>query len=369
VIKRTLQELAATRAGQRCVTRGRLYRARWEARQKPGALAWRIVAPCPDPKLDAGGVQIGSRLYVIAGYSSRDTVSPYVDVLDLARRQWVERISLAPGVAHSHLAFASDRERFIYIVSGQYGPQCAPAVRDGFVLDLAKRAWGSLPALPEPRYAATMQFWRGRLHVMGGSLADRYTASSDHWSIAVAGGEATEAAWRREPPIPRPVCHHASAVVGDCLYLLGGQAGDFMAIPGSPTYECTGRTRETYHRDVFRLRPKESAWERLPDMPLSASHTEAAVLLLGSTIVVVGGQCLKNPETFNLELTDAIQALDTGSGQWTIIGRLPYRVKTVVAGYHRGWMYAVGGQRDRGTTRPDPGNIVSYAWRAPLRIP
>lgn len=348
--------------------RGKLYRARLEARRKPGALTWRMTAPCPDPKFEPGGVQIGSRLYVIAGFTSADTVSRYVDVFDLVRRRWVDRIPLAPGGAHSHLAFASDGERFIYIVSGQYGPRCSPAVRDSFVLDLVKKAWRPLPPLPEPRYAATMQLWGGRLHAMGGSLPDRYTPSRDHWSIAVAGGEATETAWREELPLPRGICHHATAVVGDCLYVLGGQAGDFVAVPGSPTYACNGRTREVYYRDVSRLRPDGASWERLPEMPMPASHAEAAVLVLGSTLVLCGGQCSKNTETADLELTDVIQALDTETGQWAIVGRLPYRVKGVVAGYHGGWLYAVGGQRDRGPSDPGPGAIVNYTWRAPLTI-
>jgi hypothetical protein len=280
----------------------------------------------------------------------------------------VERIPLAPGGAHSHLAFASDGERFIYTVSGQYGPRCSPAVRETFVLDLLKKAWRRMPPLPEPRYAAAMQLWQGRLHVMGGSLPDRYTPSSDHWSIAVSGGEATETAWREEPPLPQGVCHHATAVVGDCLYVLGGQAGDFVAIQGSPTYECTGRTREVYYRNVSRLRPDGSSWERLPEMPVPASHAEAAVLVLGSTLVICGGQCSKDAETADLELTDAIQAFDTETGQWAIVGRLPYRVKGAVAGYHDGWVYAVGGQRDRGMSIPGPGDIVNYTWRAPLTI-
>jgi len=348
---------------------GELRRARSESRQKPGALRWKIVSPCPDRKLDAGGVQIGTRLYVLAGYSSQDKVSAYVDVFDLQRRRWTERIGLAPNVAHSHLAFATDGVRFIYIVSGQYGPNCAPAVRDSFILDTQTKVWRPLPPLPEPRYAATMQLWGGRLHVLGGSLADRYTPSTDHWSIDVAGGTFSDPTWRRELSIPTGVCHHASAVVGERLYLLGGQAGDFMAIPQSSTYECTGRTRETYFADVYRLRPGASEWERLPDMLIPVSHVEAAALRVKSTIIVCGGQCYKDPETFELELTDAIQSFDTVSGKWKILGRLPYRVKTVVAGLYNDWIYVVGGQRDCGRSNPAPGNIVNHTWRARLPTP
>jgi N-acetylneuraminic acid mutarotase len=355
LVDRTLSVLGATRAW-------------WGARRKSEALRWKIVAPCPAPKHDAAGVQIGARLYVVAGYTSIETVTPFVEVLDLERRRWVERIPLADGVAHSHLAFASDGERFIYLVSGQFGPRCAPSVRDAFVLDVTTRAWRPLPPLPEPRYAAAMQLWRGRLHVMGGSLPDRYTPSDSHWSLGVAGGEPAEPSWREEPPIPRAVCHHAAAVVGDALYLLGGQAGDFVAIPGSPIFACEGRTRETYFPDVHRLGSPEAAWERRADMPVPVSHAEAAVVRIGSTLVLVGGQRFKDPQTFELELTDAIQAYDTEADRWRIVGRLPYRVKTAVAATDRGWLYAVGGQRDRGAADPRPGAVIDHAWRARLPI-
>ncbi len=341
----------------------------WGAsRRKAVALRWKVVRPCPEPRLDAGAVQIGNRLYVIAGYTAQDTVSAHVDVFDFQRRCWTERIDLAPGVAHSHLAFATDGARFIYVVSGQYGPHCAPAVRDAVVLDTETRVWRPLPPLPEPRYAATMQFWAGRLHVMGGSHPDRYTPSTDHWSIAVDAGIATDPAWRRETPIPNAVCHHGSAVVAESLYLFGGQAGDFMAISESPTYECTGRTLEIYFPDVHRLRIGASQWERLPNMPIPVSHIEAAVLRSKSTVILCGGQTYKDPETFELELTDAIQSFDTVTGEWRILGRLPYRVKTVVAAHYNDWIYVFAGQRDIGPLNPAPGSIVNHGWRASLAI-
>lgn len=56
-------------------------------------------------------------------------------------------------MANSHLGMASDG-RYIYVVSGQHGPQCrTPPVAETFVLDTQTRNWDSFPPLPEPRYA------------------------------------------------------------------------------------------------------------------------------------------------------------------------------------------------------------------------
>jgi len=54
-------------------------------------------------------------------------------------------------MAHSHLGMASDG-RYIYAVSGQYGPQCRASINRNFVFDTETREWHELPPLPFPRY-------------------------------------------------------------------------------------------------------------------------------------------------------------------------------------------------------------------------
>ncbi|OMO90338.1 Kelch-type beta propeller [Corchorus olitorius] len=71
-------------------------------------------------------------------------------------------------MAHSHLGMVTDG-RYIYVVTGQYGPQCRGPTAHTIVLDTETKTWQDLPPLPVPRYAPATQLWRGRLHVMGGS--------------------------------------------------------------------------------------------------------------------------------------------------------------------------------------------------------
>lgn len=54
-------------------------------------------------------------------------------------------------MAHSHLGMASDG-RYIYAVSGQYGPQCRASINRNFAFDTETREWHELPPLPLPRY-------------------------------------------------------------------------------------------------------------------------------------------------------------------------------------------------------------------------
>ncbi|XP_023645082.1 kelch repeat-containing protein At3g27220-like, partial [Capsella rubella] len=131
--------------------------------------------------------------------------------------------------------------RYIYIVTGQYGPQCRGPTAKTFVLDTDTNSWSDFVPLPVPRYAPATQLWRGRLHVMGGSKENMHTAGLEHWSIAVKDGKALEKEWRSEIPIPRGGPHRACVVVDDRLFVIGGKEGDFMAKPGSPIFKCSRR--------------------------------------------------------------------------------------------------------------------------------
>lgn len=169
-------------------------------------------------------------------------------------------------MAHSHLGMVTDG-RYVYVVTGQYGPQCRGPTARNFVLDTETKEWHDLPPLPVPRYkqcciqallylyghalplililllkfgylvccmlsrknkycfeplfvsffipnllfryTPATQLWRGRLHVMGGSKEDRHEPGLEHWSIAVKDGKALENEWRSEVPIPRGGPHRS----------------------------------------------------------------------------------------------------------------------------------------------------------------
>lgn len=63
-------------------------------------------------------------------------------------------------MAHSHLGMVTDG-RFIYVVTGQYGPQCRGPTARNFVLDTETKEWHDLPPLPVPRYYLLLFFELG----------------------------------------------------------------------------------------------------------------------------------------------------------------------------------------------------------------
>ncbi|XP_066330688.1 kelch repeat-containing protein At3g27220-like isoform X3 [Miscanthus floridulus] len=326
---------------------------------------WEEMPAAPVPRLDGASVQIGDLLYVFSGYGNIDHVHSHVDVYNFTSNTWAERFDMPKEMAHSHLGMASDG-RYIYAVSGQYGPQCRASINRNFVFDTETREWHELPPLPFPRYAPATQLWRGRLHVMGGGKEDRHEPGLEHWSLAVKDGKALENEWQAEVPIPRGGPHRACVVANDKLFVIGGQEGDFMPKPGSPIFKCV-RRHEVVYGDVYML-DDGAKWKQLSPMPKPDSHIEFAWVIVNNSIVIVGGTTEKHPITKKMILVGEVFRFDLDALTWSVIGRMPFRIKTALAGYWEGWLYFTSGQRDRGPDNPAPKKVVGSMWRTRLHL-
>lgn len=88
----------------------------------------------------------------------------HVDIYNFTDNTWGERLDIPKEMAHSHLGVATDG-RYIYVVSGQYGPQCRGPTARIFVLDTETKKWSSMLPLPSPRYLIWLGFVLIVLHV------------------------------------------------------------------------------------------------------------------------------------------------------------------------------------------------------------
>ncbi|KMZ60274.1 Kelch-like protein 20 [Zostera marina] len=329
-------------------------------------LEWEEMPEAPVVRLDGAAIQIGELLYVFAGYGSIDLVYSHVDVYNFTSNTWGGRFDMPKEMAHSHLGMVTDG-RYIYVISGQYGPQCRSSISRCFVLDTKTKEWHDLLSLPVPRYAPATQLWRGRLHVMGGSKEDRYQMGLEHWSLAVKDGKALETEWRPEIPIPRGGPHRACVVANDKLFVIGGQEGDFMAKPGSPIFKCS-RKEEVVYGDVYMLDGDGKQWKELAPMPKPESHIEFAWQIVNNSIIIVGGTTDKHPVTKRMILIGEVIRFNLDTMEWSVIGRMPFRVKTTLVGYWKGWLYFTSGQRDKGPNDPAPKKLIGATYRTRLHL-
>lgn len=80
-------------------------------------------------------------------------VHSHVDIYNFTDNTWGESFPMPKEMAHSHLGMVTDG-RYIYVVTGQYGPQCRGPTARNFVLDTKTKQWEDLVSLPVPRYVS-----------------------------------------------------------------------------------------------------------------------------------------------------------------------------------------------------------------------
>ncbi|KAM1274615.1 hypothetical protein ACFX1Q_025411 [Malus domestica] len=87
------------------------------------------------------------------------------------------------------------------------------------------------------------------------------------------------------------------------------------------------------------------------------SHFEFACAVVNNSIVIIGGTTEKHPVTKKITLL-----------KWSVLGKLPFGVKTTLVGFWNGWLYFTSGQRDKGPDNPQPKKVIGELWRTKLKL-
>lgn len=328
-----------------------------KSRRQPNDFTWRVGPRADCSRVEPGSVQIGHKLYLFGGYVTLGTVSQRVDVLDLQKQQWTETSPLPNGVPQTHAGMSTDGERFIFTVSGQLGANCSPGVKHCFSFDTHNHSWTSLPDLPEVRYMPLVHLSGNRLHCLGGTRCDRQSPSADHWSLEICNGKAVEDSWTQELPLPESRNHTASCLVGNKLFVLGGQQTDIPPIPDDPNYTCNFATpMDDVFDNVFSFDIRTGDHQPLASMPIPLSHSEHAARQIGQKLILCGGV------RDRMTLSDVILTYDLVHDRWEQIGTLPYPMKSKSAAWHNGLLFIVNGQRSNSKVDLAPGPVLDNVW-------
>ncbi|MDQ3441462.1 MAG: hypothetical protein M3478_14055 [Planctomycetota bacterium] len=106
--------------------------------------------------------------------------------------------------------------------------------------------------------------------------------------------------------MPLKLDHIALVLIDDMAYIVGGAHGHAgTENPEDATY--------VQHNQLLRYDPFRDDWTRLADMPVAASHFEAAIQVIEGRIIVFGGK-------LNAERgTTAVQVYDPLTNKWQVI--------------------------------------------------
>jgi DNA-binding beta-propeller fold protein YncE len=115
-------------------------------------------------------------------------------------------------------------------------------------------------------------------------------------------------------------------------------------------------------KDCYRLKLNETQWQRLEDIPVAVSHAEYSTFAVGDRVFVLGGFVADH------NATDLIQVYDTVKDQWTIVGRMPWRNKGLVADYADGYLYVALGQKGVSRFNAAFGDVIKGGFRARIDL-
>jgi N-acetylneuraminic acid mutarotase len=307
-------------------------------------VTWTRNAPrSPVPRTEAGVVQVGSKIYVIGGFTREGGTGTFfpltrrVHVYDMATRRWTERAALPSAAPGNHSGVASDG-RYIYVVSGQVKPTYGAGTATSWRYDIAANRWQQWVSLPAIRFGGAAFIANGHLHFVGGAKADRETPASDHWAINLSN---TSAGWQRKANMPVAQDHVSHATVNGRVYILGGEHGHAGLNDGDDaTY--------VQHKFTFEYNPATNTWARKADMPIASSHMEGGTFVINGKIVLVGGVLTGGGDN----TTNRGRVYDPARNTWTTLStRYPRRVLGPTGGYWNGKIYMTDGYSPDSTDR------------------
>ena len=173
----------------------------------------------------------------------------------------------------------------------------------------------ALPDLPVDSAAGVLALVGRDLHHIGGTNKARTLDVGDHYVLSLDGGTQ----WTTAAPLPNPRHHMGVAVLGEQIYILGGQHGhDGPLIPQS---------------DVHRYDPVAKTWTQLASIPLARNHITNSTVVYGGRIIIFGGQVKHNVPVDNVDVYNPT------TNTWGALTPLPMARHSAVAGVINGVFY------------------------------
>jgi len=223
---------------------------------------WRTLERSPLKRTEVAAARIGRFIYVVGGFlepggETTDKVARY----DIRRDRW--RLVAPMPLAVNHAA-ATTWDGRLYVQGGfASATGLEGATARLFEYEPSADRWTELAAATVPRAAHALQAIDGKLYAAGGANSQTEQLNSLEIYDIQSG------AWSSGASMPTGRNHVASAVVDNCMYVLGGRPPLNLNV--------------VEHYD-----PATDSWKSVA--PMDVPRSGFAAVVVGRRIVVFGGE-------------------------------------------------------------------------------
>tara|TARA_E500000331_G_C17244047_1_gene708366 strand:+ start:598 stop:1590 length:993 start_codon:yes stop_codon:yes gene_type:complete len=308
------------------------------------SLEWQQLDDMAVGHWEPASLVLDGKLVVLGGYEDYVTSSKRVDLFDPSDGSWTQLQDMPSAVGHVNLV---EHNGSIWFAGGMkdkpgvlVSSEKDHIIAEVWQFDPNLDRYMAAPLLPEKRGGGTLAGVGSNLHYIGGLKEDRDTDGEEHWIFDIDEWSKTgKAQWRDAAPFPLPRNQHASVVLDDKIYVVGGQLHhDSVQIDQDRV-------------DIYD--PVSDTWEQGPSLPYGHSHSEGATFVYEGRIYMVAGHT--TPEGGNKGFCQNILTLEAG-GEWEVTAKLPKPMSSPASRIIDGKLYVIGGWDGRtqeGTTFAD----------------
>lgn len=188
----------------------------------PGMGTWSTLAPAPTKRTEVIAATVGGKIYVLGGFSQPSlstlknlTVSDTVEEYDPSTDRWTTKAPLPIGLHHAGAAVVGTR---LYLIGGFTTSLLSVWHPVASVYEYQPEAdsWKERAPMPTPRGALAVAEFNGKLFAIGG-----YDGTGNSGAVEVY--DPTGNTWTTRAFLPTPRDHLATAAVGARIYAIGGR--------------------------------------------------------------------------------------------------------------------------------------------------
>jgi N-acetylneuraminic acid mutarotase len=193
---------------------------------QPSAPGWGQKAAMLEPISEQTVVEVGGKLYSIAGITGAGDTVATMQVYDVKADKWSYGPPLPVAVNH-HMAAAAGGK--IYVFGGQSAsPTASPFVNTVFEFDPATQNWRARAAMPTARSGGSAAVINGNIYVAGG----RPPRGHDF-----AMYDPVADIWNDLPDLPTARNHLVVVAINNKVYVVGGRFDAGAASPMTDVVE------------------------------------------------------------------------------------------------------------------------------------